>query len=287
MNNDPQAVKVKQIRNLTGNDVIINYTDNGRDCLYSVQKEYPTPRLISQDNTVEIINVQSKNDVFPIPIYCRTRTRIVNMKKANEFDPNTYYIVTKAIASQIAEMDEFNHVNFIVSDATRAQKDENNQILSLQSFMKIARNDYSVTDKLHANLHTFQPNYTKTKIIKNLTSHNISIAVNHDIYTIPKQFRMTRMLPFQYETEEVTIQLDGYNGSPNKIISINIYVQGFKDIVNFPYPEEDTMYIVSKPTANFLSRYHRRDLIATDSQRANRDRHKQIVSIPAFIRLEK
>lgn len=287
MNNSPQAIKPKRIRNLTGNDVIINYTNNGQDRLYNVPKEYPTPRLISKDNSVEIITVQSRENVFPIPIYCRTQTRVVNMRKLNDFDPNTYYIVTKAVATQIAEMPKYDHVNFIVSDATRAQKDENNQIVSLRSFMKITKNDYSVTDEFHTNLHAFRPNYTDTKIIKNLTSHDISIAVNNKVYTIRKEPQMTRMLPFQYETQEATIQLDARDRQPNKIVSMNIYVQGFKDIVHFPYPKKNTIYIVSKPTANFLSRYHRCDLIATDSQRANRDSHKQIVSIPAFVRLER
>ncbi len=52
---------------------------------------------------------------------------------------------------------------------------------------------------------------------------------------------------------------------------------------NLPTPQEGVMYLVSSMVLNAMKMYGRSDLIAPDTNRANRNESGHIVSVPGFV----
>ena len=104
------------------------------------------------------------------------------------------------------------------------------------------------------------------KII-NATPHAINVVKGGDIVTFQPSGMVARV---DMTTNASTLNLDGFNVSCNQA----------GDVVGIPPQQDGVYYIVS---AVVLGNSTRSDLIAPDTNRANRNDLGHIVSVPGFV----
>ena len=119
------------IINKTPHDITLAINNN----TYVMSKSSTPVRVNSAQYDTEIIEFEAETEsgikTIILPVYVKCFNKVINLPKK---EPNTIYIVSKPAASYLHK---FNRTDILITDNTRSNRDNDNKVTSISSFIRL------------------------------------------------------------------------------------------------------------------------------------------------------